>query len=344
VDILDMDPEDFQDEWRQAQRSWHQARLEFGRRVDAGLPLTARESDTYHRARAAFEVLEDQLDQAYRAGVAIAVGGDEDTRPLYQQILAAPRDDEPRLAYAAAVARADPGRAEFIRLQIAESLRGRGQPEPDYAAGDRFDDRSFRLMTDRGNEWARGIRTLVTGWTYLRGFIGGVKIDAARFLAIAPQLYRLAPIEHLHLTGVGPVAAELFASPFLQPVQSLAIPGWWERNPQTNYVEWEQVGDAEAALIAGSPHLGRLEWLDLTNNLIGAAGLDALAASANLPSLGYLGFSGNQTEDPTPRHADEYDGYTLEGVELERRYGHKDWLDPRSRAHWPPGRDEVRFL
>lgn len=109
-------------------------------------------------------------------------------------------------------------------------------------------------------------------------------------------------------------------------------------------MEWEQLGDAETLLIAGSPHLAGLEWLDLTSNVIGPAGLDALATSGNLPSLGYLGFSGNQTADPTPRFADEYAGCTLEAVELERRHGHRDWLDPRPRAHWPPGPDEVTFL
>jgi hypothetical protein len=62
--ILEMDPEDFPDGWRQAQRAWREARRQLGLKVDSGQRLTGAESDTYHRARVAFEVLEDQLDQA----------------------------------------------------------------------------------------------------------------------------------------------------------------------------------------------------------------------------------------------------------------------------------------
>jgi uncharacterized protein (TIGR02996 family) len=340
VSIPEMDPEGLQGEWHRAQHAWREARRQLGVKVDSGQRLTGVESDTYHRARVAFEVLEDQLDQAYRAGVVIAVGGDDQRERLLRQVLAAPRDDGPRLAYADAVQGDDPERAEFIRLQVDESRLSRG--EPDQLLG--YSDRAFRLRNERGAEWARGIRTLTTSWGYLRGFVGSVKMDATRFLATAPQLFRLAPVEHLHLTGVPAAAAGLFASPYLQRIQALSLPGRWERNPQTNNVEWEQFGDTEASLLAASPHLAGLEWLDLTNNVIGPAGLEALAASANLPSLGYLGFSGNQTADPTPRHADEYDGYSREARELEGRYGHKDWLDPRPRAHWPPGTDEVTFL
>jgi uncharacterized protein (TIGR02996 family) len=340
VGILDLDPEDFGDQWRRAQQDWHRARRELGIKVDSNQQLTASQSDAYHRSRVAFEVLEDQLDQAYRAGAVIAVGGDGERTQLLRQIIAAPRDDEPRLAYADAVESDDPERAEFIREQVTASRLSRGQV--DTLAG--YSNRAFRLRSDYGFEWARGIRTLAEGWSYTRGFIGRVKIDAARFLAIAPQLYRRVPIEHLHLTGVAPVAAELFASPYLQQIQALSIPGRWERNPQTNYVEPEKIGDAEVMLLASSPHLAGLEWLELYNNAIGPAGLDALAASANLPSLGFLDFSGNEAEDPTPHHADGYDGYTLEAIELERKYGHKDWLDPRPRAHWPPRPDEVKFL
>jgi hypothetical protein len=71
------------------------------------------------------------------------------------------------------------------------------------------------------------------------------------------------------------------------------------------------------------------------------AGLEALAASRLLPRLGFLGFSGNAAEDPTPRHADEYDADTLEATDLEGGYGPRDWLSARVRAVWPPDRDAV---
>jgi hypothetical protein len=103
----------------------------------------------------------------------------------------------------------------------------------------------------------------------------------------------------------------------------------------------ENLGDGAAIALASSQHLTELEWLDLRNNQIGQAGLEALAASERLPGLGFLGFSGNAAADPTPRHADEYDRDTREAAELQNKYGSRDWLSARVRTVWPPDRDAV---
>jgi hypothetical protein len=172
------------------------------------------------------------------------------------------------------------------------------------------------------------VRPLVEGWVFLRGFVEWVKVDAARFLTVAPELYRRAPVLHLDLTGVKPVAAELFQSPHLARIQSLGL-------------LHNGLGDAEVAALAASPHLANLRWLKLNNNKIGAAGLEALAASRNLPRLGYVGLRTNAIPDPTPQHADEYDATSPVGKELQRKYGPRAWLDARPRWQWPPPRDAV---
>ena len=59
--------------------------------------------------------------------------------------------------------------------------------------------------------WPGAVRTLVAGWQFFRGFVEAVWLDAATFLAKAPELYRRAPVLQLYLSGAAPVAGQLFA-------------------------------------------------------------------------------------------------------------------------------------
>lgn len=247
-----------------------------------------------------------------------------DLAALMQAVVDAPTEDAPRAAYARAIAATDPERAELIdiQLELARADRAHSQERRPGLIREEI------LIRKHGARWAADIRPLVDKWQYLRGFTDVVTLDAARFLATAPELYRRAPVLHLDLTGVKPVAAELFQSPHLARIRSLSL----LRNG---------LGDAEVAALAASPHLANLRWLDLSNNKIGAAGLEALAASRNLPRLGYLGFATNAVPDPTPQHADEYDATSRVARELQQTYGPRAWLDARPRWQWPPPRDAV---
>jgi hypothetical protein len=241
-----------------------------------------------------------------------------------QAVVAAPTDDAPRSAYARAVAATDPERAELIELQLALALARRAHQEDGHDGLGR----EAILLRQHSAAWGADLRSLVDSWQFLRGFTDVVTLDAAKFLTIAPELYRRAPVLHLNLTGVQPVAAALFQSPHLARIQSLRL-------------LHNALGDAEAAIIAGSTQLASLRWLELSNNKIGAAGLEALAASPALANLAYLGFATNAAPDPTPRHADEYDATSNAGAELQRKYGARPWLDARPRWRWPPPRDAV---
>jgi len=190
--------------------------------------------------------------------------------------------------------------------------------------------REHAVILARGEAWAADVRPLVAKLQYLRGFVEVVTLDAAAFLARAGELYRRAPVLHLDLTGAAPVAAALFSSPHLARIQSLNLAG-------------NALGDAEAALLAGSPQLANLTWLDLSRNKIGATGLEAIAASDRLPRLGYLDFSGNAVADPTPQHADEYDAQSAVAKQLQAKYGPRAWLDAKPRSSWPPPRDAVEY-
>lgn len=241
-----------------------------------------------------------------------------------QAVVDAPTEDAPRAAYARAIAATDPERAELIDIQLEQARADRAHRDtpPELSR------RKVILLQKSGARWAADVAPLVDGWVFLRGFVEYVKLDAARFLTVAPELYRRAPVLHLDLTGVQPVASELFQSSHLARLESLGL-------------LHNGLGDAEIAALAASPHLTNLRWLELSNNRIGAAGLEALAASRNLPRLGYVGFSTNAIPDPTPPHADEYDATSPVGQELQRKYGPRPWLDARPRWRWPPPRDAV---
>jgi uncharacterized protein (TIGR02996 family) len=241
-------------------------------------------------------------------------------------VLAAPDDEDARLAYSDAVAATDVARAELIKLQIVLSRWRRNRENPPTRP--QASARQAELLDKHAARWAASIAPHVKGWSFLRGFVEVVRLDAARFLETAPLLYRTAPILHLDLEAVKPVAAELFASPHLARIQSLEL-------------RQNELGDAEAKLLAASPHLDALKWLGLSNNAIGEAGLEALAATKNLPALGYLDFRWNGAGDPTPQDADEYSADSPAATALQAKFGKRPWLTAKPRFAWPPERDAV---
>lgn len=239
-------------------------------------------------------------------------------------VVADPHDEQARSAYARAIAATDPARAELIEVQLQLTRCRKARIRPDDWG--KLVHREHALLTAHRARWAAGIRELVDGTLFLRGFVDKVTLPARRFLANAAELYRRAPILHLDLTEVQEVAAELFASPHLARIESLGL-------------SRSGLGDAEASLLAGSPHLGNLTWLDLHMNEIGRSGLEALAASTLLPKLRYVDFADNAIADPTPRFADEYDSDSPVARELQQKYGPRPWLSAEGHGEWPPPRD-----
>ena len=245
---------------------------------------------------------------------------------LLAAVLAAPDDEDARLAYSDAVAATDVARAELIKLQIVLARWRRNRENP--ATRPEASARQTVLLEQHAQRWAAAIAPHVKGWSFLRGFVEVVRLDAAKFLDTAPLLYRTAPILHLDLENVKPVAAQLFASPYLARIHSLGL-------------KQNELGDAEAKALAASPHLGALRWLALANNAIGEAGLEALAASTDLPALGYVDFRWNSADDPTPQDADEYSADSPAAVALQKKFGKRSWLTAKPRFAWPPERDAV---
>ena len=78
MDIGSMDVEDFQRRWQRAKRAWDEVRQAKLRKDVAGEVLSDDERARWNAARAEFQAVEDLWDQAYRAGVIIVVGDEDD--------------------------------------------------------------------------------------------------------------------------------------------------------------------------------------------------------------------------------------------------------------------------
>ena len=234
-------------------------------------------------------------------------------------VLSVPNEDSPRFAFAEACDRSeDPAwraRGEFIRLQLTLAAT-----EPRLIHnGKMYHERrrELDLLGLYGAQWAAPLAGLVTGFQFDRGFVELVTLSARRFLEVAEELYRLAPVRHLNLTGAKDLMAELAASPALRPIRSLSL-------------ERARLTDADVELLAQSQHVEGLRWLCLADNELRLGAAEALAASSGLPSLVYADFTGNYV-DPCEQGGDDSGvivakWLTPAGMEIESRYGFRAWL------------------
>ena len=249
-----------------------------------------------------------------------------DLTGLWDAVIAAPEADEPRLAYAAAIAPTDPLRAELIDVQLRWDRLRKAQAALDGERGT-LAMRAGELTRAHGQAWAGDVAPLVDKLRFVRGFVEDVTMAAAAFLRTAPELYRRAPILHLQLTALSPVARAVFASPHLTRLRSLDLFRC-------------DLGDEDLAFLA-SRDLPNLRWLNLDANRIGRDGLDALCASQSLPRLGYVALRDNAVPDPLPGLVDDYATETLLSAELRQKHGPVRWLDYNRFRDWPPERDAM---
>ena len=254
------------------------------------------------------------------------------TGAAYERVLAAPSSLAAREALAAEWRANHDPRAELIDKQLR--LRTH------QLAGTRWSDEAkalareiYVLVREHGATWAGPLAKHVHDYAFHRGCVAEVTIAGAAFTKEMPPLCRHAPIQHVNL--VAPLALdEVAASPYLARLASLRI------------CELRGgFGDAEAIMLANSPHVANLKWLSLTDNAIGKPGVEAIAASPHLARCLFVDFRGNPC-DPTP-NVSSYEGIetrsrSMYAEELERTYGLRPWLAvPADDVDWPPHRDEL---
>jgi uncharacterized protein (TIGR02996 family) len=145
-----------------------------------------------------------------------------ETEELLQAVLDRPEEDKARLTYAAHCDQHGDPRGQFIRVQcqLADMMRRQHIDHDIYVPALQLEE---KLLAKHGKEWASPVQRLVTASHFYRGFVEEVVLDARKFLRLAPELYRRAPILRLHLTHPAPVVEELFASPDLDRILSLSL-------------------------------------------------------------------------------------------------------------------------
>jgi uncharacterized protein (TIGR02996 family) len=252
-----------------------------------------------------------------------------DLDALYEAVLKDPDSDVPRLTYAdACEVYGDSDRAEFIRLQIAETAARRARQDE---AVSRSFQRRVALQERFGQRWAGPIRDRAKHIQFFRGFVEKLAMDAQQFLEHAEELYAMAPIRRLTLTGVPPVIEPLSNS------QHLARIVWLN-------LEDQKIGNRGVESIAMSPYMNKLGYLGLDGTDITAVAVEALAASSKLSALRFV--SGLPKAFQEDNWWDQ--GQTInvlpppEAARIEQRYGRKLWLHPLDESSWR-GIDEDEF-
>lgn len=206
-----------------------------------------------------------------------------------EEIIRAPDDLYVRLVGADIVEREDPERARFIRLQVEAEQR--------LVAATTAIDIERILEETRCIDVTRNAPELATLLAdrviatpgFARGMVEHVTMAAVDFLAHADDVFSRAPIRFLtitHATDLGAIAA----SPALRRLRGLRVPRR-ESRPTLDPMRRERfelfdvnhVDDAALSALCESPHLGRLEFLDLDGHFgisVPTWGRLALAAPA----------------------------------------------------------------
>jgi uncharacterized protein (TIGR02996 family) len=146
-----------------------------------------------------------------------------DCPELLAAVLSAPDEDAPRLVYADwCDENGQPGRAEFIRLQVEIAAKFNdwvclSHDEPRRTNGHSYAscghcppcvlrDRLGRLTSENLRDWAAGygMDHRRNYYWFQRGFLNRASVRATDWLAIGKQLVTVAPLELVHLSDCRP--------------------------------------------------------------------------------------------------------------------------------------------
>lgn len=253
----------------------------------------------------------------------------------HADILARPREDAPREAFAAAVAATDAEAAAFIRAQLDVARRRRAAVRPDREV-ERAARRCLAPPARHEARWGAPIVAWLSqappphapvGWG--RGFVESATVEARWFLSFGAELRARAPVVDLVVRNLPRGADGFFESFALEGVRSMRFEG----PPLTL---------SQLRSLAASPFLGRLAWLDLAYMQLPAGAPDVLFAPG-LAGLQYVRLDGNACPDVNPS-VDEEGGATFgerpsaEAARLRAIHGDRPWLRGHPPEHQPlPG-------
>lgn len=112
-------------------------------------------------------------------------------------------------------------------------------------------------------------------FVYARGFVESLSLAGRSFISLGEPLFRMTPLREVRLVAVAWYLTELARTPHLAKLERLDLSG-------------NKIGPAGVRELAGSPFLDRLTGLNLSGNALGRAGIQELLRSpwrAQLRSL-----------------------------------------------------------
>jgi hypothetical protein len=256
-----------------------------------------------------------------------------DSSTLWQQIIAAPGDENLKGQFVQALVQAGDPRAEIFRL-AAELKRFPAH----YVQHDPLAQQYATSLEVWQADFASAARKWRAGVNFIQGWPIEITIAAGDFCRNAAEIVAALPLRHLNLKAVQE-APEVFAvAPMGQIVSVESRRQPWPREAIHS--------------LARSQQLHALQWLDLSETGITEVDVEILAASPALKDLAYLDLRNNPCRDPV----DAAEGYGFDGItgmivsesiwlprfgrELEARYGPISWLHSleRFRERHPPDR------
>ena len=166
-----------------------------------------------------------------------------------------PAEDAARLVFADWLADyGQPERGEFIRVEV-ELARTPPTTEGDERRRRLLLDRRAELLKEHKREWLAPFSPYAKESSFVRGFVQSLDVPANTFVQNAGKWLSLTPLTHVKFT-------------------SFRV---WER-ATASYMWW-------AAELFSSPHLSRLEVIDLESLRLEAVDLETLAAHPDLSRL-----------------------------------------------------------
>jgi uncharacterized protein (TIGR02996 family) len=192
---------------------------------------------------------------------------------VYDDILAAPDDDGPRLAYAGRCAeRGDEARAEMIRLQCAVAAMDAADPQrmPMW-------DKSQKLLKENFGRWFDPVAAVSTPTDVWRGFVSSARGAVEELVPYADRLDEVAPTLTLNV----------------EPSEKTAFPAHrvFSRVRHLDFDEYATEDGALAGILA-SPGLTGLRTVSLYDDEQAKESVEAI--DAHLPdtvtTLNFVGF------------------------------------------------------
>jgi carbon storage regulator CsrA len=199
-----------------------------------------------------------------------------------KSVLDSPDDEGIRLIFADWLQDHDDPRGEFIHVQC----RLARLPNHDEQRSS-LEKRERLLWSQYERLWRAHLPGVLRQAPFRRGFVESADLEVKEFLTNAVDIFASSPLRRLRVlpgeltqSGPGPIVPTLAGSAYLGRLAAVDLSGLG-------------LTDADAAVLAASPHVTGLTELSLARNRIGYAGARALATSTSFGDELAIDLSGN---------------------------------------------------